>query len=306
MTSPVPSERQQQQTQTAGPARASCRTSGARAAGLRHLGQFATVLALLIAAARPSMADPLDLNLRTFYDPNRPVAELREDGNYQKLMSELAHVIGPRFAGPAHSLGALGFEAALELSFAGINNNAGYWKAAEGTAPSTVSTFQMRVRKGLPYSVQVGASLTHLSDSNFWAIGTELTFSLIDGFVSVPDLGLRLSAQSVLGHQDISMLVAGGDLVLSKSFGIAGVVSLQPWVAYSTLFSTVTTEQIEVYPDNTTLEPEVMLLGRVNNFSHRAAIGLRLVVLRMTIGGEFIRSFSNGLNLFTGKIGLDF
>ena len=260
-------------------------------AGKRSWARLVAALALFAAIASPvaAFAGPLDLSLRGFYDPNRPPAEATKNGAYSALMSEMAMILGSKMVGPAQSLGALGMEATLEMSFAQTNSTADYWKNSVAQPSSTVTTTQMRVRKGLPYAMQVGAVLTHLMDSNLWAIGAELNMSLVDGYVSVPDLALRTSVQSVLGHSDISMLIVGADLVLSKSFGIGGVVSLQPWGAYSFSYSNVTTRQIEVYPNDTTLEPDLMLLKAVNNVSHRAAFGLRLVVTRISIGGEFLR-----------------
>ncbi len=277
-------------------------------AGRRPWSRLVSTLALVAVMATPlaALAAPLDLSLRGFYDPNRPPAEATRNGAYSALMSEMALLLGSKMVGPAQSLGALGMEAALEMSFGQTNSTADYWKNSVAKPSATVTTAQMRVRKGLPYAMQVGAVLTHLMDSNMWAIGAELNMSLVDGYVSVPDLGLRTSVQSVLGHSDISMLIVGADLVLSKSFGIGGVVSLQPWGAYSFSYSNVTTRQIEVYPNDTTLEPDLMLLKAVNNVSHRAAFGLRLVVTRISIGGEFLRSFTDGLGVFTGKIALDF
>lgn len=276
--------------------------------GRRFWSRLASTCVLLAAIGSPvvAFAAPLDLNLRGFYDPNRPPAEATPNGAYSALMSEMALILGSKMVGPGQSLGALGMEAALEMSFVQTNSTADYWKNSVAKPASTVATTQMRVRKGLPYAMQVGAVLTHLIDSNLWAIGAELNMSLVDGYVSVPDLCLRTSVQSVLGHSDISMLIVGADLVLSKSFGVGGVLSLQPWGAYSFNYSNVTTRQLEVYPNDTTLEPDLELLKAVNNVSHRAAFGMRLVVTHVSIGGEFLRSFTDGLSVFTGKISLDF
>ncbi|MCB9740801.1 MAG: hypothetical protein H6747_16165 [Deltaproteobacteria bacterium] len=260
--------------------------------------------------AVPAFSAPLDLSLRGFYNPNRQPDERIDDAAYGSLMSQIGLALGNKMVGPGQSLGALGVEAAYELSFAGTSYDAGdpdnVWKSAVASPTSTLTTGQLRVRKGLPYALQAGCVLTHIFDSNMWAIGAELNFSLIDGFVSVPDLALRLNAHTMIGHQDISMLLAGADLVLSKTFGIGGVVSLQPWGAYSFTYQNVTTRQIEVYPNDTTLQPDLMLLKAVNNVAHRAAFGVRLVVTRVSIGGEFMRSFTDDLSVFTGKIGLDF
>ncbi len=251
-------------------------------------------------------AAPLDLTFTKFYDPDRQAKERTDSKAYESLMSEVSLAMGPRMVGPAASLGGLGIEAAYELSFVQINASNDYWVDSASSPEPTLTTGQLRVRKGMPYGIQLGGSLTHMTDSNLWAMGTEFNMSLVDGFVNVPDVSLRASVETVLGNADLSMLIVGADLVVSKSFGIAGLLALQPWAGYSFVFTHVQTHQIDVYVGDTAIEPEKMLLEQIQHFSHRAAFGLRVVVTRVSIGGEFMRSFTDDLNVISAKIGVDF
>ena len=253
-----------------------------------------------------AQAGGLDLDFRAFYDPNREVDERTQSGRYKSLMKEVSLAMGPRMVGPAASLGALGIELAYELSFVGTNSTASYWTETAAAPTPTISTGQLRVRKGMPYGLQFGANLTHMYDSNMWAIGAEMNLAVIDGYKNIPDLAVRTSINVVLGNADLGMLIAGADFVLSKSFGIAGVASLQPWASYSFAFTHVSTHQIDVYPTESTIQPDLMLLKQLNEISHRAAFGLRVVVTRVSVGFEFLRSFTDDQNVMTGKIGLDF
>ncbi|HAN30067.1 MAG TPA: hypothetical protein DCQ06_00580 [Myxococcales bacterium] len=275
---------------------------------------FALVLALGLSW-RPStgvhlfpqvQAAGLDLDFRAFYDPDRKVDERTKSGSYKSLMKEVSLAMGSRMVGPAASLGALGVEIAYELSFVGTNSNASYWQDTASAPAATISTGQLRVRKGMPYGLQFGANLTHMYDSNMWAIGAEMKIAMIDGYKNIPDLAMRTSINVVLGNADLGMLIAGADFILSKSFGIAGVASLQPWAAYSFAFTHVSTHQIDVYPTEATIQPDLMLLKQLNESSHRIAFGLRVVVTRVSVGFEFLRSFTDDQNVMTGKIGVDF
>lgn len=261
---------------------------------------------LLFGAAGQACAAGMDLDFTAFYDPDRQATERTQTKAYESLMSELSLAMGPRMVGPAASLGGLGIEAAYEMSFVQINSGSDYWTDAAENPTSTVRTGQLRVRKGMPYGVQFGGSLTHLQESNLWAIGAEMNLSLVDGFVNLPDVGIRGSVETVLGNADLSMLIVGADLTMSKSFGVAGLFALQPWVGYSFTFTHVQTHQIDVYVGETDIKPDLMLLKAVSDISHRAAFGLRAVVTRVSIGGEFMRSFSDELNIFTAKLGVDF
>jgi len=277
----------------------------------RITGCLALAIALLIGdpGAGPVngvQAAPMDLSLTSFFDPSRLPTERTDNAGYKALMREVSFAMGPRMVGPAASLGELGIEAAYELSFVDVNADHDYWINTVAKPEPTLTTGQLRVRKGMPYGIQLGGSLTHMTDSNLWAIGMEFNMSLVDGFVNVPDVAVRSSIETVLGNADITMVIAGADLVASKSFGIAGLFAVQPWAGYSFVFTHVQSHQIKVYAGDTDIEPENMALSKVDSLSHRAAFGLRVVVTRVSIGGEFMRSFTDDLNLISAKIGVDF
>ena len=274
------------------------------------------VLCATAALAAPSqaVAGGLDLHFERFIDPatvtpNTPV----ENTAYKQLMREVGMAMGPRMAGPAASGGALGLEVAYEVSGVGTNSTADYWTKAASSPESIVTTQQVRVRKGLPYSLQVGGVVTGLSNSNLTAIGIEFGVSITDGYKNIPDILFRPSIHTVLGNSQIDMFVVGADLVASKSFGIGGILAIQPWVAYSPSFTHVNTHLVSLYPTDKSITPITAQLAPLGDASHisdaisqRASLGVRVIVTRVQIGGEFLRSFSEGLSMVTGKIGVTF
>lgn len=260
----------------------------------------------LLGLASPAAAGPLDLHLASFYDPNAAPADRIENASYSKLLREIGLALGPRMAGPAASLGPLGIEAAYEPSFTEVHADAEYWQRAADEPESTLTTSHFRVRKGLPGSMQIGTVLTHLHGSNLWAIGAEINASLVDGFRNIPDLSVRASINGLLGNRDIEMLIAGGDVALSKSFGVAGVLAIQPWAAYSLGLTYAATHQIPVFPNDKAIKPEMAVFKQVTELSHRAAFGARIVVTRVQLGFELARSFTDDLNVVTGRVGVSF
>lgn len=263
-------------------------------------------MAALAVPVAPAYAGGLDLSFHGFYDPARQVKEHTQSDEFVSLMRELSLALGPRMAGPARSLGSLGLEAAYELSFVSTNSDARYWQTAAENPQPSVQTGTLRVRKGLPYGLQVGSVLTHLFESNMWAVGAELNMSLIDGFVNIPDVAARLSVHSGLGNSSLSLLIVGADFIVSKSFGIGGILSLEPWGGYSMAFTLADTHQIDVYPNDSEIKPKPMLLESVQEFAHRGVFGFRVVVTRVSIGFEFLRSFTDDLSIMTAKMGVDF
>lgn len=258
------------------------------------------------AGGSTAVARPLDIHLEKLADARVNPTEKLECQTCQSLLSEVGLAMGSRMVGPAASLGPLGVEAAYEVSFAQVNSKASYWQRAVEKPQASLTTGQVRVRKGLPYSMQFGTVLSYLSDSNLWGIGAEMNLSLVDGFRKIPDLSVRLNGMTVLGNSDMSMVVFGGDGVLSKSFGIAGLLSLQPWAGYSFATTYVKSNQIPVFPDAFATRPELLLMKQFFDYSHRAAFGLRMIVTRVQLGAEFLRSFTEDLNVTTLKVGVVF
>lgn len=263
--------------------------------------------------ARPALAGGLDLHFENFIPANADTRNEIENSSYKQLMREVGMAMGPRMAGPAASGGALGIEASYEVSAVGTNSTADYWKQAASAPQSIVTTQQLRVRKGLPYSMQVGGVVTSLSNSNLTAIGIEFGVNLTDGYKNIPDIVIRPSIHTVLGNSQIDMFIVGLDLAVSKSFGIGGVVALQPWVSYSPSFTHVNTHLVSIYEDPKAIQPIVARLAPLGDssniaeaISQRATIGLRVIVTRVQVGAEFMRSFSESLSMFTGKIGVAF
>ena len=294
---------------------ADLRFSGPERRAPAQRGVVLALLASIAALGLPStaVAGGLDLHFEQFIDKNPDTRNEIENSSYKQLMREVSMALGPRMAGPAASGGSLGIEASYEVSAVGTNSTADYWAKAASTPQSIVTTQQVRVRKGLPYSMQVGGVVTSLGNSNLTAIGVELGVNVTDGYKNIPDIVLRPSIHTVLGNSQIDMFIVGLDLAVSKSFGIGGIVSLQPWVAYSPAFTHVNTHQVTVYSDDKAIRPVIVRLAPLGDTSHiaeaisqRAAIGVRVVVTRVQIGAEFLRSFSESLSMFTGKIGVTF
>ncbi len=279
----------------------------------RNVSALLCAIAAVLAPAQ-AMAGGLDLHFERFIDPatatpNTPI----ENSSYKQLMREVGMAMGPRMTGPAASGGALGIEVGYEVSGVGTNSTADYWSKAAASPQSIVTTQQVRVRKGLPYSLQVGGVVTGLSNSNLTAIGLELGVGITDGYKNIPDIVFRPSIHTVLGNSQIDMFVVGADLAVSKSFGIGGIVAIQPWVSYSPSFTHVNTHLVSLFPTDKSIRPVVAQLAPLGDASHiadaisqRAAFGFRVIITRVQVGAEFLRSFSESLSMVTGKIGVTF
>jgi hypothetical protein len=96
-------------------------------------------------------------------------------GEFRSLSKEAGAAIGYRNTAPAEPLGTTGFDAGVEVSAVDIKSDSAYWRAAFGNdAPSYLVLPKVRVRKGLPFGIDVGAMYSFLPDSNVKLYGFEV------------------------------------------------------------------------------------------------------------------------------------
>ncbi len=190
---------------------------------------------LLVLITSPAWAGPYDLQL----------GRLALDGcgadctqqRFDQLMTDLGFIFGPAYLSEASTLGLNGFEVSLESTFAALASDSARWKlSSRERAEPWLWLPRLRVQKGLPWSLQIGAELSHLPDSSQVVAGAELKAALHEGFFYWPDVAVRASIQRVVGARDYSLTTWGWDLSASKRFAIAGTLQIAPYLGYSMMF----------------------------------------------------------------------
>jgi hypothetical protein len=169
-----------------------------------------------------------------------------------------------------------------------------------------------------------------LVDSELFAPGFEIRWALQEGYKWIPDLSIRGSVNHMVGNRDLLLTTVGADLVLSKNFGILGMVNIAPYVSWSFIFVAATSRVIDPTPTSQVTEEQLTPDGTrdvirsdiENNFvfdevtlgsdlHHKLTVGLRTVyyVLNISVQGEFQaadgRAFGPVATIST-KLGLDF
>ena len=247
-----------------------------------------TAIALCVAALTggpaPARADVFDLTLSRFVraptggaaaDPSTDTAAL---AGYRQLLSELGVGLAPRLLSPADTIGYSGVQFEIDYGFTTISNKA---CASGGTAeapanqdqcpwqfgveggrdgagkrtppPDMLQTLSLTVRKGiwLPLpSFEIGAGATKLLGSSLYAVSAYAKLALHEGFhdLAIPSIALRGSALRVLGESQIDLTLVQVDATLSKSFGIAGTVTLVPYLGAAWLYIIPRGQVLDVTP----------------------------------------------------------
>ena len=261
---------------------------------------------LILVSSAAARADENDLQLWKLGHPD-PLSCTRCDGlpgdtaesgdlgaqaRFHRLASTLGLAFAPRFQDTAGTLGQAGFEVSVSSSEAFLKLSPDAWAGASAAPPSVLTLPTVTLRKGLGGSLELGAAVSWLSKSQMTALSFQIRWALLDGVAFSPDLAVRAWGTRVLGSQELDLTVAGADLQLSKSFGVAGMVKLQPWAQGGIALVNALSSVVDFKPAaengaNPTADDGIFrTVTLTDNRYLRAALGLRLVAGAVVLGVE--------------------
>ncbi|MBN2716404.1 MAG: hypothetical protein JXX14_11155 [Deltaproteobacteria bacterium] len=247
---------------------------------------FTVTMSVLSAlAGRQASANDLDLSVVRFIECNAPSGStpggvdcLAHNDAYERFLAEYSFGISPKLMAPASTLGYSGFYLGIEASVAGIpdgstakfdaaspNYEDSRWRigtAKYGAKPPKMYYPTIHVRKGLPWSFELGSSIGYLGHSELITLGGEVKWSLFEGYSKgvlgvLPDLAVRGTVNRVIGQSDVDMTLVGVDGSISRPFGIAGVMSIEPYAGYQLMWTIVRTEPMALFnPGGALVQPE--------------------------------------------------
>lgn len=133
---------------------------------------------------------------------------------------------------PAESLGLIGFDIGVTAGVTEVSNRDVLRKAAGGASiPKALPVTSLRVHKGLPFDIDIGATLMQLPGTNVRAVGGELRWAFVAGSTVLPALAVRVSGTRLSGVDGLDMDTVGADLSISKGFAMltpyAGIGTVQ-------------------------------------------------------------------------------
>ncbi len=168
---------------------------------------FGVVVAALAFAVSPAVA--ADINFKSTFLQN----------GFESLTKDFGTAIGYKNLAPTENLGVTGFDVGLEMSATSIDKNSAHWQSAFGKdAPGYLVVPKLRVRKGLPLGIDVGAIYSYVPGSNIKLYGVELSKSIIEGGIATPAVGVRTTYTKLAGVNDLGLQTYGVDASVSKGF----------------------------------------------------------------------------------------
>lgn len=203
----------------------------------------AVLVALVLGAASIAHARPYN-DVEIYRDcsgtPTGPCDEWVTRAEYRKLVTELGLVISPKIMSPASTLGINGFDAGFEVNTALIHGQEPYWTKStrDGSIPRVFTVPTLRVRKGLPLSLEGGMHISYLPFTQQQVLGGDARFALHEGFSLVPDVGIQLSYDQFIGNPQLDMNVKQGSATLGYTWAFGDVPGIHTgrvsaWGGYS-------------------------------------------------------------------------
>ena len=178
-----------------------------------------------------------------------------KDKAFRSFAGQLGEVMTIKGVAPADTPGVAGFVFQIDRSFNdfdvktdGAENP---WVLAHktGKPEASMGTTQIHVRKGLPFSFEVGTVLTLLDDSDLLAVGVEGKWALHeDIFWPLPDLAIHGGVNTLLGSSDLVLTNLQIDALLSLPIGISSVVNLTPFGGYGVVLPFSASRLIDTTP----------------------------------------------------------
>ena len=123
-----------------------------------------------------------------------------------------------RSVAPPESLGIIGFDVGLSVSGTDIDGSL-FDLASDGDfSGSDLIVPRLHVQKGLPFGIDIGASLSAVPDTDITIFGGELRYAIVRGGIVTPAVGIRATYSQIQGHDDLDLNSAGLELGISKGF----------------------------------------------------------------------------------------
>lgn len=152
-----------------------------------------------------------------FADSLDSVSSLNQS-QFRSLAEALGAATHYKSIAPVEPLGTLGFDIGVELSSSDIDGelfdlaSSGDFKGTELLLP------RLHAHKGLPFGLDVGASIAQIPDSDLTVLGGELRFNWAAGNALLPAFGLRLSHSILQESDDLDIANSAVELGISKGF----------------------------------------------------------------------------------------
>jgi len=120
---------------------------------------------------------------------------------------------------PSEPLGLTGFDVGVSISGTRLRHRGLLERASSGSDfSSTLPLASVRVHKGLPYGIDIGAAYSTVPGTEIGVIGGEMRWAFIEGSAAIPAVALRGTATKLVGVDQLDLETTSLDVSVSKGF----------------------------------------------------------------------------------------
>ena len=175
---------------------------------------------------------------------------------------------------PSEATGITGFDVGGAVMVNQLKNRGVFQKAANNEDPgATLTQYALRANKGLPFDLDVGASVSQVSGTNIQVAGADIRWAALLGGTFIPAVSTRLAISNISGVDQIDVKTVSFDVSLSKGF------------AFITPYAGLGVVQVKSTPNVGGLVAEDFNLTRVFAGTN-VALGLMNFILEVDKTGE--------------------
>jgi hypothetical protein len=259
---------------------------------------FSRWMALAVLVCGPAAyADRNDLEVTKLGNPTPGGTNFNPEanGDFRAFARTYAAFLTSVNLMPPETLGHAGFSLQAELGV--INLPSQTRLPTEGTPTNPLLLPSVHVRKGLPFSLELGARVGWIDRSSLFAATGEVKWAVNEGFTWLPDIGVRAHVTRLMGNRDFDLTAAGVDLGVGKQFPLGGMVTLTPYGGLDLVGVMASSDTLDFRPDR----PRSDTLNPANPY---AGLEDTAVYQELRLGENVNTRFYGGVRFIGGALQL--
>jgi len=138
---------------------------------------------------------------------------------FRAVSKDLSAAFADKPQAPAGGLGVVGFDVSATVGATKVDSTDALKKAAGGdSVPKALPTVGVRIEKGLPFDIDVGASYVAVPATSASALSGNIKWAFFGGGLVMPAVATRVFYTRTNGLGDMSLNAKGIELSISKGF----------------------------------------------------------------------------------------
>jgi hypothetical protein len=157
--------------------------------------------------------------------------------NFRLLSEDFGSALSYKSVQPADPLGITGFDVSVEATSTDISKSGAVLKTATNGAVDITRMIvpKLHVSKGLPFGIDISASMASVPSTDIKLFGGELRYAIIKGGLAIPAVAIRAAMSSMTGVPELDFNTKSLDISISK-----GILMFTPYAGVGQVWVTST------------------------------------------------------------------